>query len=409
MPLNEADKSLLRDLAKRLGEIAARHAAEGRRARWERHNTLQSGRPLFLVDQLPWNELDDACVRGHGQIQDAYWSRVENWMRRELWKAENLKTDMVVDPYVKLPRPYFNSGRGIASKVTELKLDKTGDVASQHMEAVLCEPEDIEKIKDPVITPDPETESRVTEEADALFGGIIPWRFCGPVMHLGAWDNIAYWMGVENLYIELMDRPEMMHAVMERMVGTYKAEIEQYNHLKIYDTAENYCHCSQTYMPGESPDREGTTFNGWAFGLAQPFTSVSPKVTQEFECEYMKRVFPCFKNIYYGCCDRLDDRMEMVSALPNVRKLSCSPWSHREAFAEKLPKSIIMSNKPNPAFLAVDALDEAAVRADIRRTIDAARRYGKTLEMILKDVSTVRYDVPRLRRFCEIAMEEAGA
>ena len=409
MPLNEADKSLLRDLAKRLGEIAARHATEGRRARWERHNTLQSGRPLFLVDQLPWNELDDACVRGHSQIQDAYWSRVENWMRRELWKAENLKTDMVVDPYVKLPRPYFNSGRGIASKVTELKLDKTGDVASQHMEAVLCEPEDIEKIKDPVITPDPLTEARVTEEADALFGGIIPWRFCGPVMHLGAWDNIAYWMGVENLYIELMDRPEMMHAVMERMVGTYKTEIEQYNRLKIYDTAENYCHCSQTYMPGESPDRERTTFNGWAFGLAQPFTSVSPKVTQEFECEYMKRVFPCFKNIYYGCCDRLDDRMEMVSALPNVRKLSCSPWSHREAFAEKLPKSIIMSNKPSPAFLAVDALDEAAVRADIRRTIDAARRYGKTLEMILKDVSTIRYDVPRLQRFCEIAMEEAGA
>ena len=68
-----------------------------------------------------------------------------------------------------------------------------------------------------------------------------------------------------------------------------------------------------------------------------------------------------------------------------------------------------MSNKPNPAFLATDTLDEAAVRADIRRTIDAADRYGKTLEMILKDVSTVRYDVPRLQRFCEIAMEEAGA
>ena len=409
MPQIEAEKSLLRDLAKRLGEIAARHAAEGRRVRWERNNTLQGERPMFLVDQLPWNELDPACVRGHESIKDAYWGRVEIWLRRELWKAENLKTDMVVDPYVKLPRPYFNTGRGIASKVTELKLDKSGDVASQHMEAVLCEPEDIDKIIDPVITPDPDTEARVTEEADSLFAGIIPWRFTGPVMHLGAWDNIAYWMGVENLYIELMDRPEMMHAVMERMVGTYMAEIEQYNRLKIYDTAENYCHCSQTYMPGETPDREGVTYNGWAFGLAQPFTSVSPKVTQEFECAYMRRVFPFFKNIYYGCCDRLDDRMEMVSSLPNVRKISCSPWSHREAFAEKLPKSIIMSNKPNPAFLATDALDEAAVRTDIRRTIDAASRCGKTLEMILKDVSTIRYDVPRLQRFCEIAMEEAGA
>ncbi len=409
MPLTETENSLLRDMAKRLGEIAAKHASEGKRTRWERHNTLQSERPMFLVDQLPWNELDPACVHGHETIKDRYWSHVEIWMRRELWKAENLKTDMVVDPYVKLPRPFFNSGRGLASKVTELKLDKTGDVASQHMEAVLCEPEDIEKIKDPVITPDRETEARVVGEADALFDGIIPWRFCGPVMHLGAWDTIAYWMGVENLYIELMDRPEMMHAVMERMLGTYMVEIDQYNRHKIYDTAENYCHCSQTYMPGESPNREATTFNGWAYGLAQPFTSVSPKVTQEFECEYMKRVFPYFKNIYYGCCDRLDDRMEIVCALPNVRKLSCSPWSHREAFAEKLPKSIIMSNKPNPAFLATDALDEAAVRADIRRTINAAAKYGKTLEMILKDVSTIKYDIPRLQRFCEIAMEEAGA
>jgi hypothetical protein len=123
----------------------------------------------------------------------------------------------------------------------------------------------------------------------------------------------------------------------------------------------------------------------------------------------MKRVFPYFKNIYYGCCDRLDDRMEYVSALPNVRKMSCSPWSHREAFAEKLPVSIIMSNKPNPAFLAGDGFDEDAVRADIRYTVETARKYGKTLEMILKDVSTVRYDVSRLKRFCAIAMEEAGA
>ena len=68
-----------------------------------------------------------------------------------------------------------------------------------------------------------------------------------------------------------------------------------------------------------------------------------------------------------------------------------------------------MSNKPNPAFLAGDGFDEDTVRADIRYTVETARKYGKTLEMILKDVSTVRYDVSRLKRFCAIAMEEAGA
>ena len=409
MALKPNEKELLKTLCVRLAEIAARPEHARRRRLWEKHNTLQGERPMFLADQLPWNELDPACDRANAVIGDDYWKRVEIWMKREIWKAENLLTDAVVDPYVKLPVPYRHSGRGISSRVTELKLDAKGDVASQKMECILNEPEDAEKILDPVIELLPEKRREVSETADELFSGILPWRFTGPVMHLGAWDNIAYWMGVENLYIELIDRPEMMHAIMERMTRTYFAEIRQFNQYGLYDTCENYCHCSQTYMPGDDPDREGTTFGGWAFGLAQPFTSVSPKVTEEFECAYMKRVFPYFKNIYYGCCDRLDDRMEYVSALPNVRKMSCSPWSHREAFAEKLPVSIIMSNKPNPAFLAGDGFDEDTVRADIRYTVETARKYGKTLEMILKDVSTVRYDVSRLQRFCAIAMEEAGA
>ena len=90
-----------------------------------------------------------------------------------------------------------------------------------------------------------------------------------------------------------------------------------------------------------------------------------------------------------------------------MRKLSCSPWSDREAFAEKMPATIIMSNKPSPAFLAGDSFDEDVVRKDIRRTVDAARKNGKKLEMILKDVSTIRYDPQRLRRYSEIATEEA--
>lgn len=408
MTVCKEDQRILRSLAAQLKVCANRSSERQTRRLWEKHNTLQGERPMFLVDQLPWNELDPLCVYQNALVRDPYWRSAEVWMRREIWKFSNLLTDMVVDPYIKLGRPYHNSGRGLGTKVTELKLDAKGTVASQHIECLINEPEDIRKILQPVITPDEEAVSRIREEADELFDGIMPWKWTGCIQHLGAWDTIAYWMGVENCYIELMDRPEMMHAVMERMTECYIAEIEQLNRFGLYDTAENYCHCSHTYMPGESEDREPVTGNGWAFGLAQLFTAVSPKITEEFECAYMKRIFPYFKNIYYGCCDRLDDRLELVSALPNVRKISCSPWSHREAFAEKLPGHIIMSNKPSPALLAGDSFDEDAVRADIRRTVDAARRYGKTLEMILKDVSTVQYEPRRLQRFCAIAMEEAA-
>ena len=77
--------------------------------------------------------------------------------------------------------------------------------------------------------------------------------------------------------------------------------------------------------------------------------------------------------IYYGCCDRLDDRLDLVKKIPHVRKVSCSPWSVREAFAEKLGGELVMSNKPAPSYIAVQNVDEDVIQKDLVRTVDAAR------------------------------------
>ena len=69
------------------------------------------------------------------------------------------------------------------------------------------------------------------------------------------------------------------------------------------------------------------------FGMAQLFTSVSPQITEEFEVNYMQRIFPHFGAIYYGCCDRLDDRLDKICRMPNIlrertfRKYSSTPRS----------------------------------------------------------------------------------
>ena len=64
-----------------------------------------------------------------------------------------------------------------------------------------------------------------------------------------------------------------------------------------------------------------------------------------------------------------------------------------------------MSNKPTPAFLATDSLNEDAIRADLELTCRCARENGRPLELILKDVSNVRFDPSRLSRWHEIAMD----
>ena len=91
MALKPNEKEHLKTLCVRLAEIAARPEHARRRRLWEKHNTLQGERPMFLADQLPWNELDPACDRANAVIGDDYWKRVEIWMKRAFFSFARKK------------------------------------------------------------------------------------------------------------------------------------------------------------------------------------------------------------------------------------------------------------------------------------------------------------------------------
>lgn len=112
-----------------------------------------------------------------------------------------------------------------------------------------------------------------------------------------------------------------------------------------------------------------------------------------------------FGMIYYGCCDRMDDRLDIIKRIPNLKKISCSPWSDREKFAAQIGNKIIMSNKPTPAYIANEYVDWAEVRSDLKNTVELAKSNDVNLEIILKDISTVHTDPERLTKWADIAME----
>lgn len=405
--LNRNDILILEGLAKEYADIATLPVQAEKRELWLKLNSLNMERPMLLIDQIPWNEMD---VDGSlvCQIQDPYWRGVEWDMRSTIYKWRHMPADMVVNPYLCLPRPVENTGWGIERRISRhIILETDATASSSAFDNQIQDMDDLEKITLPRITLDVRKEEEIIRQAHELFDGIIDFRMTGESMHLGIWDTISQWMGVTNCYIELMDNPDMIHALMEKLTQGLIGMIHQMNELELFDIHSNLCHCSQTFlhdMPKEG-DR-ALSGNAWAFGLAQLFTAVSPQITDEFEVQYMKRVFPYFGAIYYGCCDRLDDRMGVIEKLPKIRKLSCSPWSVRERFADEMPAYCVMSNKPNPAFLAGGKLDEQLVRDDLRRTIDAAKAHNRSLELILKDISTVSHNPACLWRWQEIAMEE---
>jgi hypothetical protein len=78
-----------------------------------------------------------------------------------------------------------------------------------------------------------------------------------------------------------------------------------------------------------------------------------------------------------------------------------------DACAEKLKGLYLFSWKPNPAHL-VGHFNEAAVREYVRHTLEAARRNGCVLEIVLKDTHTCEHQTDRFDRWTQIAREEIG-
>jgi hypothetical protein len=125
--------------------------------------------------------------------------------------------------------------------------------------------------------------------------------------------------------------------------------------------------------------------------------------------DYASRICARFGLVYYGCCDPLDLKMAEVRLIPNVRKVSMSAWVDEELGASEIAGDYVYSRKPNPAVLATDSFDADHAREGLLATRRVCQRHGCPLEIILKDVSTVRYDPQRLSDWATIAMQVVEA
>jgi len=136
--------------------------------------------------------------------------------------------------------------------------------------------------------------------------------------------------------------------------------------------------------------------------MAQILLSTSPAMFEEFEVPYAARWYERFGLADYGCCDPLHDRVHLVRRIPNVRKISMSPWADVEIGAAAIGRDYVFSWKPNPALLAADGWDVEAIERDIRRVVSACAQAGRPLEVTMKDISTVRYRPQRLWEWADI-------
>jgi len=402
------DESILRPLAQTYAAAAAEPRNAGRRALHTASNDLALVRPVVMLDEIPWQQMDiDGSLACH--CEDPGLRGLENWMRRELFKYKHFPADMILRPYIGVGKHVRSTGIGITTKDRTLASGHATNIISHEYEDQLEDEAALEMIHPPVLTYDEESTRAEWTKLGTAVGDILPVRITGHSQFgVASWDDISRYRGVTPLLIDLADRPAYSHRIIEKITQCKLADFAQREALGLLDNDALSLHCTP-YLTEDLPkpaDGIVTRENIWGRGTAQIFGSVSREMHYEFDIEYMKRTVGTCGLVYYGCCEPLHNKIDLVEKIPNLRKIGVTPWADVNVAAEIIAGRYVVSSKPNPAAVAVPALNEDALRRELGEILSACKRNNvRGLDITLKDISTCHNNPENIFRWEQIAME----
>ena len=382
----ETDKEILRELGRQIAAAAADPVNVERAAACRRIDSGQTGRPPIFIYQEPWSELNDV-----GELtlrcQDDFCRSMENGMRQTLYKWRHYPGDMTISAASVQPYCITDTGFGISEEVDVVRTNAANDVVSRHYHIQIQDEGDIAKIKMPVVTHDEKATEEGYQKRCEIFEGILEVGKSGVrSFWFAPWDDLVRWTGVQEVLMDLVMRPDYVHKAISRLVDCWLHRLDQYEQQGLL----------------AKPAKELTVS-----GAAQIFSEVSPAMHQEFALQHEARFYHRFGRAYYGCCEPLHAKVDICAAcLPNLYKISMSPWVNFPQAVRNVGGRFVFAWKPNPAFVAYDAWDGELVRRDIREKLTMAKEGGCRVEIHLKDISTVRHDPRRLTEWNRIAKEE---
>ncbi len=225
------------------------------------------------------------------------------------------------------------------------------------------------------------------------------------------WDRLFRVVNMPAMMIDMIERPDFVNALVGAYVDAKLCELEQIESLGLLDDGlDNIRVGSGAYaytydLPGKDFDPGHARCRDlWGCGNAQIFSEVSPEMHWEFSLQHEIRWLQRWGLTYYGCCEQLHDKIQLLDRIPNLRKFSLSPRCDIRRARERGADRYVLSVKPNPAVMAVDDWTPEIARRQIRGILEATE--GAAAELILKDISTIRDDPARLEDWARVAMEE---
>jgi hypothetical protein len=406
------DKDILRRLGEELATAAALPVHKEKAALWTRLNDLQSARPMVWITELPWHEMnvnEELTLR----CTDPWARSQEENLRRTLYQWKHTRADMVLDDYLACPLVIHDTGFGIEEDVDIVQTSEKSEIYSRHFKVQITEEKDLSKIKLPVITYDEAATEENYKKMRDVFDGLMPVRKEG-IKHIWytPWDNLVRWWGIQEAMFDLVDRPELVNEAVARCAASMHSGLDQMEKLNLLSFGANntrigsggYGYASELPAPRSAADPV-KAMNNWGCSNAQIFSEVSPEMHWEFALRHDIPWLERWGLNYYGCCEPLDTKIDILRRIPRLRKISMNYLINMDRAVKNVGSDYVFSYKSHPGLMAEDRWRPEAVRHELTTLLEKARDHGCHVEIIMKDISTVHGQPQRLWEWERIAME----
>ena len=410
------DRERLRALAGRYAQIANSDEMNRRREVWRLTNRLEErtvpfqieDNGTFFKDLLPELQCE-------GKVERHF----ERRMLMAISNYELIDDDRVIPPYFGIGWAIDRPSALPEYRETHADDGHGGSLGYTTNRPLADLPNSLHKLRRGEFSVDRDATLGRVEFAESIFGDLLPvrtvnnstvWAACAMACHA------VNWIGMENLFMLMMDAPESVHAFFD-FAATERCDYFDWMEREglLEPNYGEFCvgsgSCGYT---DELPRRElgpGEAFRCedlWSFQESQEATGISPEMFAEFIFPYQKRVSSRFGLVYYGCCEPVHNLYPVIEGLENVRKITVSPGCDQESVAGQVGKKVVLSRKPHPMKLCAETWDPEDFRAHIQETLTIGR--DNFVELIFRDTCTLGGGMKaRVAEACAIVRELVDA
>lgn len=400
------DRAALRELSSRYLEIASSEIMGVRKRQWKALHDLKPERPMIIFEPF-WLQgfMDDYTLR----CQDPVLRNVELRMAIAIRQYEIMGDDVVLEPYFRI------AWWGKDLVVTPKKLGDIEIIEHGAKEASLAylsnfplaTPDDVRRLEHRQLSIDRTPSLTAKAKLEDIFGDILPVRLAnfdnfdfdlGNQPFVGnnfigiTWDLFKL-IGQTNMMLWPYDYPDTIHEICRFLADEKKAfyqflldeNLLDFNTDNQFGGPSSYGYVSDLPACGMPGPVELKSL--WCWPESQESQPISPKMYDEFYLPYIAELANQFGLSYYGCCETVHDRFEVVrQSIKNIRTVSVAGWTDFDKIAEQLGNRYVFSRKPVPALVSGVEAEWDLVEKDALRTKKAALANNCCVEIICRDV-----------------------